>query len=51
MWMIVGVFLALAIWHLFKLSVVSLYVLLFLAIVAGAIPILAKRTNRREHGG
>ncbi|MGV3487389.1 MAG: hypothetical protein ACO1OC_02240 [Tuberibacillus sp.] len=50
MWMIIGVFLALAIWHFFNLSVISLYVMLFLAIVVGAIPILAKGPNRREHG-
>jgi len=48
MWMIVGVFLALAIWHFFKLSIISLYVLLFLGIVVGAIPILAKGPNNRE---
>ncbi|GGE50503.1 hypothetical protein GCM10011391_31600 [Pullulanibacillus camelliae] len=43
MWIFIGILLALIIWVIFKLSIVSLYVILFAGIVLGALPYFFRR--------
>jgi hypothetical protein len=46
MWIFVGVLLAFLVWFFLKLSIVSLYVLLFAGIILGVVPMLMKRGAR-----
>lgn len=48
MWIFVGVALAFVVWLVFRLSIISLYAILFVGIVMGIIPYIAGRVRNRE---
>jgi hypothetical protein len=51
MWIFIGVLLAFLVWFIFKLSIVSLYVLLFVGIILGVAVMVMRRgpRNRASH--
>jgi len=43
MWIFIGILLAFIVWEMFKLSIISLYIILFAGIIVGTLPYFIKR--------
>ena len=48
MWIFVGVLLAFLVWFIFKLSIVSLYVLFFVGIILGIAVMMIRKGSRNR---